>query len=374
MRRLASVWHLGLKELASLGRDAALVGLIVYAFTYGIYGPVKGAQLELRDASVAVVDLDRSVLSRRLADALLAPQFLAPRLIGRESIDAALDSGRYTFVLEVPPRFQSDVEAGRAPALQLHVDATAMSQAGRGAGYIAAIADREVRTFAAAPNDAAPPVALVTRARFNANMEERTFLALATIVNNITMLGIILVGAAVVREREHGTLEHLLLMPLTPAQIMAAKVWPNALVIVAAAILSLVLLVREALAIPVQGSLPFFIAGALLYMGSVTSLSIFLATLARSMPQFGLLVFLVFLILNMLSGGTTPLDSMPPWLQNVMQISPTTHFVSFAIAVLCRGATLADTWPHVAVVVGTGVAFFVAALALFRRTVAAVPA
>src|SRR5512140_2520128 len=368
MGRLASIWHLGLKELVSLARDAALVGLILYAFTYGIWGPAKGAQLELRNASVAVADLDRSALSRRIADALLPPQFLPAQSLGREAIDAAMDSGRHTFVLEIPPRFQGDVEAGRRPTLQLHVDATAMAQAGRGAGYIGSIVAREVQAFVGAPVGD-PPVALVTRARFNANMEEKTFLALATIVNNITMLGIILVGAAVVREREHGTLEHLLVMPLTPMEIMSAKVWPNAVVIVLAATLSLELVVRGMLGVPVQGSVPLFMAGALLYMGSVTSLSIFLATLARSMPQFGLLVFLVFLVLNMLSGGTTPPDSMPPWLQNVMLFSPTTHFVSFSIAVLCRGATLADTWPHMAVVVGTGIAFFLAALARFRRTI-----
>ena len=371
MGRLAAIWHLGLKELVSLSRDAALAGLILYAFTYAVYGPAKDAQLELRDASVAVSDLDHSELSRRLADALLPPQFLPPRPIGREAIDAALDSGRHTFVLEIPPGFQADVEAGRRPALQLHVDATAMSQAGRGASYIEAIVAQELQRFAAAPPPAVP-VALVTRARFNPNLEEKRFLALAEIVNNITMLGVILCGAAVMREREHGTLEHLLVMPLTPFDIMAAKVWPNALVIVAAATLSLEVVVRGMLGVPVQGSVPLFMAGAALYMGSVTSLSIFIATLARSMPQFGLLVFLVFLVLNMLSGGTTPPDSMPPWLQQAMQFSPTTHFVSFAIAVLCRGASLADTWPHVAVVVATGAVFFFGALLRFRRTIAAV--
>ena len=185
--------------------------------------------------------------------------------------------------------------------------------------------------------------------------------------NNITMLGIILVGAAVVREREHGTLEHLLVMPLTPLEILAAKIWPNALAIVVAAVVSLYLVVRGVLEVPIQGSVALFTAGALLYMGSITSLGVFLATLARSMPQFGLLVFLVFLVLNMLSGGTTPLDAMPLWLQNVMLFSPTTHFVSFSIAVLCRGASLAETWPHVAIVAATGIVFFLGALARFRR-------
>jgi ABC-2 type transport system permease protein len=373
MRRLRVIFHLGRKELVSLARDTALVGLIVYAFTYAIYGPAKGARMDLRDASVAVVDEDRSALSARIADALLPPSFRRPEPIGREAIDAAMDAGRYTFVIDIPPRFQADVEAGRSPSIQLNVDATAMTHAGRGSGYIVEIVQQEVERFAgAAPPHA--PVRLVTRARFNPNLDERTFLALSQIVNNITMLGIILAGAAVVREREHGTLEHLLVMPLTPMEIMAAKVWPNALVIVAAATLALQLVVRGFLDVPVVGSVPLFVAGAALYMFAVTSLSIMLATLARSMPQFGLLVFVVFIVLNMLSGGTTPPDSMPRWLQNTMQFSPTTHFVSFAIAVLCRGAGLADVWPHVAVVIATGIAFFFVALARFRSTIAATPA
>jgi len=371
--RLQSIYRLGLKELYSLGRDTALVLLIIYAFTYAVFGPAQGARTELRNASVAIVDEDRSALSTRIRDALLPPAFLAPRYIGADQIDAAMDAGRFTFVIDIPPRFQADVEAGRRPTIQVNVDATAMSQAGRGSGYIQSIVLQEVERFrgvhTAMP---AEPVQLITRAKFNPNLNDVWFLAVSQIINNITMLAIILSGAALVREREHGTIEHLLVMPLTAADIMLAKVWASALVIVIVSTLSLELIVRGMLHIPIAGSVPLFMAGTGIYMFAVSSLGIFLATLARSMPQFGLLAFLVFLPLNMLSGGTTPLDSMPQWLQEVMRFSPTAHFVNFAMAILYRGAGFEIVWPRFAAVAGIGLVFFAGALARFRRTISLV--
>ena len=372
--RLQSILWLGRKELASLARDAAMVGLILYAFTYAVYGPAKGAQMELRNASVAIVDEDRSELSGRITDALLPPFFKRPRQIGLNEVDSAMDAGRYTFVIDIPPRFQADLEGGRNPTIQLNVDATAMSQAGRGAGYIQSIIAQEVERFRGTPSAAQSPVRLVTRAKFNPNLTETWFLGVSQIINNITMLAIILSGAAVVREREHGTIEHLLVMPLTPSDIMLAKVWSSALVIVVVSTLSLLLVVQGMLDVPIAGSVPLFMAGTGIYMFSVASLGIFLATIARSMPQFGLLALPVFLVLNMLSGGTTPLDSMPQWLQKTMQFSPTTHFVSLSMAILYRGAGFAAVWHNFAAVAGMGLVFFLGALVRFRKTVSVIQA
>lgn len=369
MQRLDSIFRLGLKELASLGRDFAMVGLIIYAFTYAVWGPAKGAQMELRNAAVAVVDEDRSLLSARIIDALLPPFFKRPQPIGLGEIDTAMDAGLYTFVIDIPPRFQADVEAGRVPTVQINVDATSMSQAGRGSTYIATIVQQETERFVGKRASAEPPVRLVTRARFNPNLQDSWFISVSQIIGNITMLAIILSGAAVVREREHGTIEHLLVLPLRPSDIMLAKIWSSALVIVVVATLSLRFIVQDVLGVPIIGSVALFMAGTVLYMFSVASLGIFLATVARSMPQFGLLAIPVFLVLNMLSGGTTPLDSMPAWLQNTLLFSPAAHFVSLSMAILYRGAGFADIWPHFAAVGAIGAVFFAAALARFRRTV-----
>ena len=370
MQRLANIYRLGVKEFFSLRRDLVMVGLIVYAFTYAVYAPTQHAQTELKNASVAVVDEDRSQLSQRLRDALLQPLFQPPVELAANEIDAAMDSGSYTFVIDIPPKFEADLLAGRQPELQINVDATAMTHAGHGATYLQQIIAQEIREFMRGKGAALQePVSLVVRAKFNPNLNSTWFMGVMQIINMITLLAIMLTGAALIREREHGTLEHLLVMPLTPAEIMIAKVWANGLIIVIAATLSLKAVVQGLLAVPIAGSVPLFVAGTALYLFSVTALGIFLATIARSMPQFGLLALPIFTVMYLLSGGTTPLDSMPRWLQVAMQFSPSTHFVSLAQAILYRSAGFDVVWPSFAAVTAIGVVFFLSALLRFRKTI-----
>lgn len=246
-----------------------------------------------------------------------------------------------------------------------------MSQAFIGATYIQNIVTDEVDGFVRRRSaDASPAVPLVVRVKFNPNLNGIWFGGVMKIIDNITLLSVILAGAALIREREHGTLEHLLAMPLTPLEIMAAKVWANGVVVLAAAILSLWGVVKGALGVPIAGSLSLFLVGAMLHLFSTTSLGIVLATLARSMPQFGLLMILVILPLQMLSGSITPRDSMPEAVQLIMLAAPTTHFVRFAQAVLYRGAGLDVVWRDVVAITALGAAFFLIALARFRRAVA----
>lgn len=367
-QRLINIYRLGIKELFSLRYDPVMVFLIIYSFTFVIYMTAKGNVTGVVNAAVAIVDEDRSQLSRRINDALLAPQFLPPAQIGLNEIDTAMDAGRYTFVIDIPPDFQADIKAGRQPVVQLNVDATALGMAGIGAGYIHRIIAHEVTVFLKG-SEPKQPVTIVTRARFNPNMESFWFATVMEVTNNITLLAIMLTGAALIREREHGTIEHLLVMPLTAVEIMLAKVWANGLAILVAASFSLYVIVQGLLEIPIIGSIPLFLAGAVLYLFSVTSLGIFLATLARSMPQFGLLALLVFIVMNMLSGVLTPLDDMPMLLRNIMLFSPSTHFVSFSKAILFRGAGLDVVWFDFVTISMIGSAFFFAALMRFRKTV-----
>jgi ABC-2 type transport system permease protein len=369
-RALENIYRLGIKELFSLRRDAVLMFLILYAFTYGIYGPAKGVTMDIENASIAIVDEDRSLVSGRIRDAFLPPFFLKAAEISANEIDDAMDASRYTFVIDIPPDFQRDVERGRHPAIQVNVDATAMAQAGRGAAYIQAILAQEISDALEHKQGVeAPPVNFVIRAKFNPNLTYSWFMAVIQVVNHITLIAMLLCGAAIIREREHGTIEHLLVMPLRPVEIMLAKVWANGLAVVVVAMLSLLLVVRWWLEVPIAGSILLFLGGTIIYVFAVSALSIFLATLVRSMPQFGLLAFPVFIIMNLLSGGTTPMDSMPQTLQWIMHLSPSTHFVSFSQAVLYRGAGLDVVWRHCAQIMALGLVFFGIALVRFRRMV-----
>jgi ABC-2 type transport system permease protein len=186
------------------------------------------------------------------------------------------------------------------------------------------------------------------------------------VVDNVTMLSILLVGAAVIRERERGTIEHLLVMPIRASEIAAAKIWANSLVILVSVGLSLTLVVEHLLKVPIQGSLALFLGGAAIYLFAITSLGILLATIANSMPQFALLAMPVFLILMMLSGGISPLEAMPEPLQVGIQVSPAVHFVKFAHSVLYRGAGIELVWPHLAILGLLGTVFLTAALSRFR--------
>src|SRR6516162_1644786 len=373
MRALANIFWLGTKELRSFQRDFVLLGLVIYAFSLAIIAQAQSSSQEVHNASIAIVDEDHSELSRRIAHAFLPPYFQTPQPIAERDIVPLMNSGRYTFVIDVPPNLQRDVLGGRQPALQLDVDATAMVQAGLGADYAQQIIMTEINDFLSRrEGNPASPVNLVVRIAFNPNVTTAWFTSVMGIINSITMLAIILAGAAVVREREHGTMDHLLVMPLTPFEIAMSKIWANGFVIIIAVALSLYFIVGGLLGIPIAGSIPLFLLGAAVYLFFGTAIGLFLGTVARSMPQLGLLYLLVYLPLAMLSGSNTPLESMPPWLATIMLASPTVHFVSFAQAILYRGAGFAVVWPQFVIVALIGGVFLGLALLRFRQVSAAV--
>jgi ABC-2 type transport system permease protein len=370
MRALSSIYRLGMKELWSLWRDPVMLVLIVFTFTGVVYTSAKAMPESLHMASIAIVDEDRSPLSQRIVDAFYPPQFAPPVLIDSTQIDPGLDAGRYTFVLRIPANFQRDVVRGRGPELQLNTDATRMTQAFTGSNYIQQIALGEVNSFVARQQgQTSLPVDIELRARYNPTLNATWFGALVQVIDQITLLAILLTGAALIREREHGTIEHLLVMPVTPFEIMASKVWSMSLVVLIGSFLSIQLVVRGLLHVPITGSLPLFFAGAILAMFATTSIGIFMATVARNMPQFGMLAVLVLIPLQMLSGGITPRESMPQIVQNVMLAAPTTHFISLGQAILFRGAGLEVVWPQMIALVVIGAFFFVVALRRFRAVI-----
>lgn len=368
---LSNTYRLGIKELWSLWRDPAMLVLITYVFTVGVYTAATAVPETLHNAPVAIVDEDQSPLSRHLGSALYPPHFTKPQLIDWPQMDPGMDAGLYTFVMVIPHNFQRDLLAGRSPRIQLNVDATRMNQAFVGSGYVQQIVMGEVNEFVQRYRAVTvPSVDLALRARFNPALEPSWFGSLVQVINYIAMLSLILTGAALIRERERGTIEHLLVMPVTPAEIMLAKVWSMGLIVLLAAWMSLTVIVRGLLHVPVAGSLPLFFAGAALCLFATTSMGIFLATLARNMPQFGMLMMLTFMPLQMLSGGSTPRESMPEFVQNIMLAAPTTHFVQLGQAILFRGAGLDVVWPQFAALTLIGAGLFTLSLRRFRKTIA----
>jgi ABC-2 type transport system permease protein len=372
MRRLRRIFWLGLKETASLRRDRVMLALLVWAFSLAILTEAGGVSGSVRNASVAVVDEDGSALSRSIVAAFQPPEFQPPVPVAAAEIDAAMDAGRFLFALVIPPRLEADLRAGRGPALQLLVDATAMEQAGLGHGYMVRLISDEIARFLRDRGLAAPPpVALVTRSAFNPNRDNAQFRAVVSLINHVTIMAMVLTGAAAMREREHGAIEHLLALPLTPFDIAAAKILANAAMVLAAAALSLTLVVEGLLAIPVAGSRTLFLGLTAVYLLSAAAFGVFLATLSRSMAQFALLAILAIMAIQFLSGGETPVEGQPDWLQALTLLLPSRHYVEASQAVVFRGATLAAIWPNLLAIIVLGAALLVGCLILFRRSVAA---
>ena len=267
-------------------------------------------------------------------------------------------------------KFEEDVRQGRQPSVQINIDATAITQASLGNSYIQNIVSNEVNHFINRSDEtAASAVTLVQRRAFNPNGTGMWFGAINALINQISMITIILTGAALLREREHGTIEHLLVMPLNSFQIVMSKVWANGLIILVAFTLSMLFVVETILDVPIAGSQLLLLGGTALYLFAAAAIGIFLGTIARTMAQFGLLALMVIMPIMMLSGGLTPIESQPEIIQPVTWFLPSRHYMAFAQAVVFRGADLSIVWPQLLTIIGLGSIFFAASLALFRRSI-----
>lgn len=369
LRFFSNIYQLGVKELLTLYRDKIMLIFIIYSFSLAIYIAANAASMELKNVPIAFVDEDQTALSKRVIDAFYKPRFMTPELISYSAIDKGMDGGIYTFVVVLPSGFEKNLLKSKNQKIQLNIDATNMSQAGIGAGYISQIIMQEVNAFLKiTPKE--PPISLVISYKYNPNLSESWFGSINEVISHIMMFSILLAGAALMREREHGTIEHLLVMPLSPTEIVVSKIVSTSLVILVGVTFALLVVVEGVLQVPLAGSVPLFLVSSLFVLFSTTSIGIFMATLTKSMPQFGMVFILVVLPLLMLSGGITPYESMPIVLQYIMYFSPTSHFIDVAQAILFRGAGIEIIWLDLVAIFFIGLFFFIFALLTFKKNIA----
>ncbi|MEM8800924.1 MAG: ABC transporter permease [Pseudomonadota bacterium] len=370
MRGVSTVFWLGTKELRSVLRDTIMVVFIIWSFTMAVNMKAQSSGETVNNASVAIVDQDRSALSGRLFSALYPPYFQAPDEISVRDMQTSMDAGDHMFVVVIPPRFSADLIAGRGATVQVNADATAVRQASLGVGYIQNIIEDEVLRFLGEETQV-PLVELVPRRAFNEAGYAAWFDALVSLLDQLTMLIIILTGAALLREREHGTIEHLMVMPLNAFQIAMAKIWANGLVILVCFVLSLTLMVRGWIGVPIAGSIWLLGFGTVIYLFAASAIGVFLGTVSRSMAQFALLAIICIFPMQMLSGGTSPIESQPEFIQPITWFLPSRHYIEFGQAIAFRGAGIDVVWPEFLAIAGLGSLFLISSLILFRRSLTA---
>ncbi len=368
MRTFLNIYNLSIKELKTLFYDKVMVLLVIYSFSFAIYIGGTQTSTELRNASIAFVDSDKSTLSTRIIDSFMKPRFNTPVMISYNDVNANLDSGYYTFIILIPANFEKDVLAGKSPDILANIDATRMTQAGIGSGYIQSIITQEVQTFLKGTYDSTVNPKIVSRYKYNPNLTSMWFGSINEIINNIVMISILLSGAALVREREHGTIEHLMVMPLRAFEIMLSKILSTCLVVLVCVSFSLLVVIELILKIPLSGSVPLYLLCTFLVLFATTSMGVFMGTIVKNMPQLGMIFILAILPLMLLSGSITPYESMPMILQELMKLMPTSHFVDLSQAILFKGAGLSIVWEKMLIIFIIGVVFFVSTLALFKRS------
>ncbi|MFN8867621.1 MAG: ABC transporter permease [Pseudomonadota bacterium] len=369
-RWLRQVVALVVKEWRQLLRDTALAGFVVFIFTIDILIAAGAPALDLRAAPVGLIDRDASAASRELVGRLRAPYFDVRAVADDETrLARDLERGRLRAVLIVPHGFERALVRGETAQAQLVVEA-----ADSNLGYlVASYTERIVALLAAdlapagAASEALPEVRLQARFRFNPALTEAWYSTISELLTMLTVASILLPAAALVREKERGTIEQLLVSPLSPLQIVLAKVLAMAGVVLIGSLVAVGLVMRVLLGVPIAGSAPLFFALVALYAMTASGLGIVAATYARSSGQVGLIVLLLVMPIIMLSGTWNLRESMPGWLQAAIYLSPLRYMVDIAYGVLLKGAGLAAVAKPAALMVLLGLAFLALGTARFRR-------
>jgi ABC-2 type transport system permease protein len=359
------------KECSQLFRDVPILLFVVWAFTGAVYTGGHGVGAELRNYPVLVLDLSRSAESRELISRFRAPYF---KIVGYAASDAELvrwlDGGRASLAIVVPPDFERRTHRGGARFQVISDGSQSMSATIAGA-HIASIAGRYsvalLETRLGVAHGGLPQVDARVRVEYNPNLEETWFSGLLEVLNQVTMIAMLLAAAAMVREREHGTLEHLLVTPLRPWELFAAKVLPVVVLVPLAALGSVFGIVHGVFGTPIRGSVALFYAVSVVYVFALASLGLAIAVLARNLGQAMLLLLLILYPMMLLSGAFTPPESMGPFMRYASLASPVRHYVDFGYQVLFKGNGLAYVWPEIVGILALGVVLFALSVRRFGR-------
>lgn len=377
----ASMWTrqvtaLAIKELKQLWRDRGLFGFVIYVFTLNIVLAAGGASFELNHVPVIVHDADHSDAARDLTYRFQPPYFSLQGEVGtaQQAMDM-LDREQARVLIDIPHGFAETLREGTQPAtVQLLVDASHANSGYLAASYAAAItggfgAEWSQRSLARAGVDPTGIPHIENRIRLwhNADLNEPWFQTIAELTTMMTVMCILLPAAALVREKERGTIEQLLVSPLSALQVMLAKVLAMEAVMLLGVAVALFGIMQPLYHVPARGSLGLLFVLTALYAFTNAGLGLVAATFARNSGQTGLLILLIVMPIITLSGTWTPFESMPGWLRAAMTLSPLRHFVDIVYSILLRGAGLNVLWDSVLAMTALGAVLFAIGLARFRR-------
>ena len=364
------------KEFAQIVRDRPLVIILLWAFTAAIYSAGQGRATETMNLATAVYDLSRGPASREFVSHLQPPYFKTVAYLDHEADVATwLDRGKAALVVIIPPDFQREVDGIGQAHIQVLTDGALAMPATVSIAYMAAISARysvdvlERRAGASGSTLVRGPILDERlRVKFNPNMLSSWFAALLELLNMCTMVSLLLTAANLVREKEHGTVERLLVSPARPVEIFLAKIIPTVLLVLICSGLSFVFVLVPAFDLPIRGSLLLFFSVTALYVFAMTSMGIAIALVARNMAQAVLMMILILQPMIFLSGAWNPPEAMSPWLRGISLLSPLRYFIDFSFGVILKGnGGLTLIWDIVGIA-ALGIVLFTFSLWWFERS------
>lgn len=373
-RWLTQVSALMTKEWKQLYRDRALLSFVIFIFTLDILLASGAPALDLKQTPIGIIDRDHSALSRELIYKLPAQQFtVVPMADQDQAVSHALERGELRGVLTIPHGFEKDLLRAQSPALQLVVDGSDANLGFLLSSYteriLFTLSGELVGGQAAAQGRAVvlPQIDIQSRTRFNPSLTESWYATLSELLTMVTVACILLPAAALVREKERGTVEQLLVSPLSPLQIVLAKAFAMTSVVLLGSLVAVGLVMHQLVGVPFVGSPWVFFSLIALYAITSSGLGVLASTFARNSGQVGLIVVLLVMPIIMLSGTWSLRESMPAWLQNMVAFSPMTYFVDIAYGVLLKGSDMAVLWPKALKMSLLGLAFWALGVYRFQR-------
>lgn len=357
------------KEVRQLFRDPKTKRIIFAAPIIQLLAFGYAVDTDVREVATIVVDHDRTAESRALVDAFTASGYFEVVAHSDRSaaLGDALDRGRAVVGLEIPSGYATDLLAARSPTVQLLVDGTNSNTATVAQGYAGRIVQDLGARIAASRGLERSSMELRTRAWFNPSLESRVYNVPAVVGVIVLMMCLMLTALGIVREREVGTLEQLLVSPLSAGELMLGKTIPVAGI----ALLQLTLVTAVALLwfrIPFVGSAPALLLAAALFIVAGLSVGLYISTISTTQQEAFLSMYVFILPAIILSGFLYPVDTMPAFFRHLTLLNPLRHFLDIVRGIFLKGAGIPDLWIHYSVLLGMSALGLALATARFRRT------
>ncbi len=354
------------KEFTQMLRDPVILFLVFFLYSAELVICTLALGFDVQNLNLGVIDHDRTEASRAVIQELTAGDnfVLADQFADMQQVEDRLQRGALDAVVEIPPGFARRIAAGRKADLGVVVDGSNGNVAARARAYVIEMLARFTQERAALPKHA-HGVQAALWVWYNPDLTNTRFMALAMLAQAGMILGVVLPAAAIVREKQGGTIEQLRVTPTRAHELFLAKIMPTIVICTGAVFPALFILML--MGVPMQGDVGTLLALTAVFLMSAVSVGVFVATITNTLQQALLVSFFGLFPLLFLSGTIAPIETMPGWLQAASLASPLRHYVDIVSGLFLKGAGIGELWWHAVALIGISIAMFAGGWLLFKR-------